>query len=147
MLQALTGPQMIFFSALMMWAFSPAEYHVPGERRTWNILRPLWDSVNYTDFAIEIFGSLKFFIDYARGKPHTHAPRVTPGPDGRKVDFGEAFRVEGAERRLPGGSADGENVRLEPYPPAQPGSSLLNNSSSSSSEFEQPRRAQTRRPL
>ena len=50
------------------------------------------------DFAIEIAGSLKFFIDYARGKPGTHGPRVqiTDSQTGKtypKMDFGEAFGV------------------------------------------------------
>jgi hypothetical protein len=49
------------------------------------------------DFAIEIFGSFKFFFDYARGKPNTHGPRIpvntAQGP--RKMNFAEAFGVEG----------------------------------------------------
>ena len=53
------------------------------------------------DFAHEIGGSLRFFVDYARGKPGTHGPRVAPvgagdplghAPRARaKMDFGEAF--------------------------------------------------------
>ena len=51
------------------------------------------------DFAHEIGGSLRFFIDYARGKPGTHGPRV-PSLEARngqkagthtKMNFGEAF--------------------------------------------------------
>lgn len=51
------------------------------------------------DFAHEIAGSLRFFVDYARGKPGTHGPRV-PSLEARngqkpgthmKMNFGEAF--------------------------------------------------------
>jgi hypothetical protein len=128
---------MIFFSAFMMWSFSPAEYNVPGSKPT-SIFRPLWDSINFTDFIVEILGSLKFFVDYARGKPGAHAPRTQPGPDGRKVDFGEAFGVEGAAR-----TPDGENVRLQPYPPAPAGQS---DTPPSSSEFARTQPAQRRLP-
>ena len=41
------------------------------------------------DFVEEIWGSLKFFIDYARGKPGTHTPKKD------KSTFGQAFQVEG----------------------------------------------------
>ncbi|KAI0656125.1 DUF300-domain-containing protein [Cubamyces menziesii] len=89
--------EMVIFSAFMMYAYSWREYVVPGRPRT-SIWRPLWDSINYSDFAIEIAGSLKFFIDYARGKPGTHGPRVqiTDSQTGKtypKMDFGEAFGV------------------------------------------------------
>lgn len=42
------------------------------------------------DFAVEIWGSLKFFIDYMRGKPETRTPH------GKKPGFAQAFGVEGA---------------------------------------------------
>lgn len=50
------------------------------------------------DFAHEIAGSLRFFVDYARGKPGTHGPRVdvtdsATGKTHAKMDFGEAFGV------------------------------------------------------
>ncbi|KAI0326498.1 DUF300-domain-containing protein [Cubamyces sp. BRFM 1775] len=89
--------EMVIFSAFMMYAYSWHEYVIPGRPRT-SIWRPLWDSINYSDFAIEIAGSLKFFIDYARGRPGTHGPRVqiTDSQTGKtytKMDFGEAFGV------------------------------------------------------
>jgi len=90
--------EMVFFSAFMMWAYTWNEYKVKGTPRT-SIWRPLWDSINYTDFVIEIFGSLKFFWDAALGKKHTRTPRITTiDGDGKtrpKMDFGEAFGVEG----------------------------------------------------
>ncbi|KAL4248976.1 Organic solute transporter Ostalpha-domain-containing protein [Abortiporus biennis] len=91
--------EMVFFSLFMMWAYNWREYVLPDKPRT-SIWRPLWDSINYWDFLIEIYGSLKFFVDYARGKPNTHGPRLTvTDMDGKvytKMDFGEAFGVENA---------------------------------------------------
>jgi len=87
--------EMVFFSIFMWWAYSPNEYNVPDAKKT-SIWRPLWDSINYTDFAIEIFGSFRFFFDSARSKPSTHgnSHRISIGPDGKpKKDFGEAFGV------------------------------------------------------
>ncbi|KAL7278336.1 hypothetical protein ACG7TL_008312 [Trametes sanguinea] len=110
--------EMVIFSAFMMYAYSWREYIVPGHPRT-SIWRPLWDSINYKDFAIEILGSLKFFIDYARGKPGTHGPRVqvTDAETGKtytKMDFGEAFGVSPRPSAYPmsarAGSASGSGV-------------------------------------
>ncbi|KAI0773041.1 DUF300-domain-containing protein [Trametes elegans] len=89
--------EMVIFSAFMLHAYSWREYMVPGRPRT-RIWRPLWDSINYSDFAVEIAGSIKFFVDYARGKPGTHGPRVQvvdseTGKSHPKMDFGEAFGV------------------------------------------------------
>jgi hypothetical protein len=114
---------MIFFSAFMMWSFFPSEYQIPGAPKT-GIFRPLWDSINFSDFVVEIWGSLKFFVDYAQHKPNTHSVRVATGADGRKYNFAEAFGVEGTTRgpaamrrdAVGVGSTDEENVRLEPYP-------------------------------
>ncbi|KAL1940982.1 hypothetical protein VTO73DRAFT_7618 [Trametes versicolor] len=89
--------EMVLFSAFMIYAYSWREYVVPGRPRS-SIWRPLWDSINYSDFAHEIAGSLRFFVDYARGKPGTHGPRVdvtdsATGKTHAKMDFGEAFGV------------------------------------------------------
>ncbi|OBZ73347.1 hypothetical protein A0H81_06700 [Grifola frondosa] len=88
--------EMVFFSAFMIWAYGWGEYKIKGEPRT-SVWRPLWDSINYSDFAIEIAGSLKFFVDYFRGKPYAHGPRVKvidgEGKTHTRVDFGEAFGV------------------------------------------------------
>ncbi|EMD36088.1 hypothetical protein CERSUDRAFT_115994 [Gelatoporia subvermispora B] len=93
--------EMVFFSAFMMWAYSPSEYKIPGQPKT-SIGRPLLDSINYSDFAVEIAGSVKFFVDYFTGKPYAHGPRVKEaGADGKvraRPGFGEAFGVEGYER-------------------------------------------------
>ncbi|TFK87895.1 DUF300-domain-containing protein [Polyporus arcularius HHB13444] len=86
--------EMVIFSAFMMYAYSWKEYtKVKGATRhgAW---RALWDSINYSDFAHEIAGSIKFFIDYARGKPGTHGPRIPVTDEmgkATKMDFGQAF--------------------------------------------------------
>ncbi|KAJ7045567.1 organic solute transporter Ostalpha-domain-containing protein [Mycena alexandri] len=82
--------EMIFFSALMMWSFTYNEYkRKPGTPAT-SIWRPLWDSINYADFALEIFGSLRFFL--------CGAQTATNGNSNRPIDFGEAFGVSGRKR-------------------------------------------------
>ncbi len=60
--------------------------------------RLLADSFTPADFAREIWGSLKFFINHARGKPDPPASRLpmTTELDGKqrpRMDFGQAFGV------------------------------------------------------
>jgi len=88
--------EMVFFAAFMMWAYSWNEYATNDGSHT-SIWRALWDRINYTDFAMEIFGSLKFFIDYARGKPNTRGQlRIADHEHGKvPATFGEAFGIEG----------------------------------------------------
>ncbi|KAJ6593951.1 organic solute transporter Ostalpha-domain-containing protein [Mycena capillaripes] len=80
--------EMIFFSALMMWSFTSNEYkRKPGTPAT-SIWRPLWDSINYADFAVEIFGSLRFFLCGA-------SAQQVAAMNSNRVDFGQAFGVSG----------------------------------------------------
>ncbi|KAI0276227.1 DUF300-domain-containing protein [Russula aff. rugulosa BPL654] len=77
--------EMIFFSIFMMWAFTWNTYKVnPGERHT-SIWRPLWDSINLWDFAVEIGSSLAYFARHITGRPQ-------PAPTGRNLE--EVFSVE-----------------------------------------------------
>jgi len=71
--------EMVIFSILMWWAYPATEYEEDGKHMT-SIWRPLFDSINYSDFAQEIIRSLMFFVDYFRGKPsaHGHGHRVKP---------------------------------------------------------------------
>ncbi|KAL4064689.1 organic solute transporter Ostalpha-domain-containing protein [Scleroderma yunnanense] len=130
--------EMVFFSAFMWWAYTANEYKIDGAPPT-GVGRPLWDSINYTDFAVEIFGSLKFFVAYIRGKPSTRSGRSADtefgNTRGKRKNFGEAFGVEGSTdmrqtQPLVGDSAGGdgeslaicprsslgEEIRLAPYP-------------------------------
>ncbi|KAG7439476.1 DUF300-domain-containing protein [Guyanagaster necrorhizus] len=80
--------EMVFFSALMLWAYTPAEYtHKPPVAGAG---RAILDSINYADFFHEIALSLRFFIDYFTGKPWAHGPRQD------KTDFAQAFGLNGA---------------------------------------------------
>ncbi|KAI1793720.1 organic solute transporter Ostalpha-domain-containing protein [Ganoderma leucocontextum] len=136
--------EMVIFSAFMMYAYTWKEYAITGRPKT-SVGRPLLDSVNYSDFAHEIWGSLKFFVDYVRGKPGTHGARVTimdaNGNATVKKTYGEAFGFErsasgvsslssaGGSRIRGGGGGESmsmsavrapresfeENVRLAPY--------------------------------
>jgi len=71
--------EMVFFSSFMIWAYPVSEYKPRGHGRT-SIWRPLLDSINYSDFAIEIWGSLRFFVRYMLGRPGTHGPASPPLP-------------------------------------------------------------------
>ncbi|KDQ10908.1 hypothetical protein BOTBODRAFT_177792 [Botryobasidium botryosum FD-172 SS1] len=82
-----TTMEMIIFAGFMMWAYPSGEYTDPNGRKT-SIWRPLWDSINYSDFALEIWYSIKFYIDYARGKPHARSS---------KNDFDQAFGIKPKE--------------------------------------------------
>jgi len=78
--------EMVFFSLFMMWAFNWNEYKVqPGERHT-SIWRPLWDSINFWDFALEIGSELRYFASRLTGK--------RPPPE-TKRSLGQVFGVEG----------------------------------------------------
>ncbi|KAF9244460.1 organic solute transporter Ostalpha-domain-containing protein [Melanogaster broomeanus] len=120
--------EMVFFSMLMMWAYTWNEYKIEDAPKT-SIWRPLWDSINYTDFLFEIIGSLKFFWDKARKKPSDPSRR----PDGevvnhysKRLNFGQAFGVEGGNRpKSPSGGESAavrrrpsydEEIPLAPYP-------------------------------
>ncbi|KAF8151369.1 DUF300-domain-containing protein [Crassisporium funariophilum] len=98
--------EMVFFSALMWWAYTAKEYkRVEGTSAT-SIWRPLWDSLNdhaTVDFALEIGSSFRFFFDYVLGKPaaHGHGHRVPTNLAGHtKMDFGEAFGVSSARHQV-----------------------------------------------
>lgn len=102
--------EMAFFSALMMWAYTPAEYkRKPGAPPT-SIWRPLWDSINHSDFAIEIVGSLRFFFESSRGKPRRTDPHA-------KMNFGEAFGVSTGTRdsHIIGSSSTPYERHQDPY--------------------------------
>lgn len=79
--------EMIFFATFMMWSFNWKEYQLkPGEPHT-SVWRPLWDSINLWDFAMEISSQLTYFASRITGRQHR--PATT------KRSFGHAFGVEG----------------------------------------------------
>ncbi|KAF8232721.1 DUF300-domain-containing protein [Tricholoma matsutake] len=88
--------EMVIFSLFMAWAFPVSEYknaHQP-KQRAW---KALWDSVNFSDFVVETWRSIKFFVEYVRDnlKPgacgsHT-VTRKTDHAGPTKKNFAEAF--------------------------------------------------------
>lgn len=79
------------------------------------------------DFAIEIFGSLKFFVNYALGRPNTHSDShrvpITDIDDRSKMTFGQAFGISSATAHARSLSfererqaIESENIQLTPYP-------------------------------
>ncbi|TDL18236.1 DUF300-domain-containing protein [Rickenella mellea] len=88
--------EMVLFSLFFMWAYPASEYKL-ADSGTTSIWKPLWDSINYTDFIREIFGSLKFFIDYIRCKPHTRGPSIpTSTSPNARTNFEDAFGLSGS---------------------------------------------------
>ncbi|KAJ4470785.1 DUF300-domain-containing protein [Lentinula aciculospora] len=96
--------EMIFFACFMWWAYTPAAYRIEGAKPT-SIWRPLWDSINFIDFALEIWSSLKFFIAYIRGIPQTRSRYAT-----QVTGFDEAFGLEKTDRAAYVGHASSESV-------------------------------------
>ncbi|KAI0690362.1 organic solute transporter Ostalpha-domain-containing protein [Cytidiella melzeri] len=125
--------EMVLFSALMLWAYSYHDYIIPGEKKTWFILRPIWDSINLWDFVVEIFGSIRFFLCGSCGSRNKSAspPRLPVtdryGHTRTKKNYEEAFGFGGGDYDTKYGNADEEsgmrlrgtssqeNIHLGPY--------------------------------
>ncbi|CAK5282116.1 unnamed protein product [Mycena citricolor] len=81
--------EMVFFAIAMWWAYPATEYHQTdpqGKRIRTSILgmwRPIWDSLNFSDFVQEIWGSLTFFFRSKRA-----------APSGSRMDLAHAFGVD-----------------------------------------------------
>ncbi|ORX35039.1 organic solute transporter Ostalpha-domain-containing protein [Kockovaella imperatae] len=74
-----TTLEMVVFSAYMGWAYSWKEYtspemnpnQRPTNARTY--FSAIWDTINLSDFAAEIWAALKFFVAFILGRPGTHS--------------------------------------------------------------------------
>ncbi|KJA14415.1 hypothetical protein HYPSUDRAFT_49204 [Hypholoma sublateritium FD-334 SS-4] len=84
--------EMILFSVFMMWAYPYTEYKRPTGTAPTGIGKPLWDSINYSDFVAEIASSALYFIHrksyYASMSTRRNSPRS-------RTTLGTAFNVEG----------------------------------------------------
>ncbi|KAH6887355.1 organic solute transporter Ostalpha-domain-containing protein [Coprinopsis sp. MPI-PUGE-AT-0042] len=87
--------EMVFFALLMWWAYTPNEYLRPEGTKPTPIGKPLWDSINYSDFAKEIGLSMRFYYNHARGRPDPSesSQYARQDEDGPRMNFGEAFGV------------------------------------------------------
>ncbi|THH14594.1 hypothetical protein EW146_g5764 [Bondarzewia mesenterica] len=83
--------EMIFFAGFMMWAFPWREYKTPDGSHT-GIFTPLLDSINYSDFVVEIITSLSFYFGFKHRKGAQGSALDSALP---KNNFGEAFGVSG----------------------------------------------------
>ncbi|KAI5121000.1 hypothetical protein M0805_000461 [Coniferiporia weirii] len=97
--------EMVLFAAGMMWAYPSTPYR-SKEGKT-SIGRPLLDSINYSDFAREIMSSIRFFIDYLRGKPGTHTPKSREiGAGGKRTtNFAQTFGAQESSSSVQGMSS------------------------------------------
>ncbi|GFZ43421.1 hypothetical protein JCM24511_01141 [Saitozyma sp. JCM 24511] len=72
-----TTIEMVFFSIYMGWAYNWTDYTNPKinpvQRPTGfkTYCQAIWDTINLTDFVLEIWHALVFFVNYMRGKPGT----------------------------------------------------------------------------
>ncbi|KAF5345454.1 hypothetical protein D9758_013648 [Tetrapyrgos nigripes] len=98
--------EMILFSIMMWWAYTPKEYRIPGAPPT-KIWKPLWDSINYSDFAREIISSCRFFVDYFRGVPTAHGHGHMTSTS--RPTLATAFRVDSAYTKVGPGSASSDH--------------------------------------
>ncbi|KAG0140602.1 hypothetical protein CROQUDRAFT_664978 [Cronartium quercuum f. sp. fusiforme G11] len=103
-LQALcTTIEMVVFSIIMIFSFSWKEYQLMEPTRRTSAFRSFIHSQNYSDFCIELYSSMKFFFDYARGKPYTSSKHQVSGSDTDSanpqrhltgLDFNQAYEFE-----------------------------------------------------
>jgi len=83
--------EMLFFSIAMMWAYPVSEYKSATQPKL-GAFRAIIDSINFSDFLAEIWRSLRFFVDYWRGKPGTRSSHS------RYATFDDAFRLQPDEQ-------------------------------------------------
>ncbi|KAJ6454262.1 organic solute transporter Ostalpha-domain-containing protein [Mycena vitilis] len=115
--------EMVFFALGMWWAYPASEYKNTGHERG-SMFRALWDSINYMDFALEMYGSLRYFLGAAT---HHHKGAT------KTMDFGEAFGVDGSgsgrSKLLASESTDHvpyvpEAIHMAPYSFTAPGAAI-----------------------
>ncbi|KAF8200775.1 DUF300-domain-containing protein [Pholiota molesta] len=85
--------EMIIFSALMMWAYPYKEYRRRHGEPATGIGRPLWDSINYSDFAAEIVGSSLYFLNRKKYDANMLARKKSDRP--QRPTYGSAFKLDG----------------------------------------------------
>jgi len=90
--------EMVIFSLFMMWAFPVSEYTDSREpkRSAW---KALWDSINFSDFAVESWRSLKFFVGQLRGIPTRRSHMAGKSGSAERTTFSAAFLGLGAKSR------------------------------------------------
>lgn len=84
-----TTVEMVLFALLMLWAYPASEYKNKALGEPRGAGKAIWDSINYSDFALEIYLSMKFFYRAAIGRPETRAEKDVD-QNGR-TDFEKAF--------------------------------------------------------
>lgn len=82
--------EMVFFSILMWWAYSFKEYHREDARPVTGIWKPLWDSINYADFVVEIASSFRYYWSAARHR-HSSSPPSHPPPPRKRGTMVQVF--------------------------------------------------------
>ncbi|CAD6587708.1 MAG: hypothetical protein TREMPRED_004830 [Tremellales sp. Tagirdzhanova-0007] len=124
-----TTIEMVFFSIFMGWAYLWTDYTNPVmnpyQRPTGvkTYFQAIWDTINLSDFAFELYYALKFFVDFVRGKPGTHAESTklqrtfmphTIG-NGQMTKGQVAFATKGIANTQHRGMVDTNNTRPEGF--------------------------------
>ncbi|WWD18220.1 hypothetical protein CI109_102670 [Kwoniella shandongensis] len=100
-----TCVEMVIFSVYMGWAYNWTDYtdrmKNPHQRKTGfkTYCQAIWDTINLSDFFVEIYYACKFFVDYIRGVPGTHSSSTklqrTFMPDSIGAGPDEAIKMQG----------------------------------------------------
>lgn len=83
-----TTIEMVIFALYMLWAYPASEYK-KIESKKYSAGKAIWDSLNYADFAREVYLSMKFFVHAAIGRPETRAQKDID--ERGRTDFEKAF--------------------------------------------------------
>ncbi|KAI5476847.1 hypothetical protein MNV49_007143 [Pseudohyphozyma bogoriensis] len=85
--------EMVLIAIFQFYAYPASEYipEIEDDSKPTSFWKSFLHSQNYSDFAIDIYLSIKFFIDWLRNKPYTKAPHHThstaPSPDSTSSDL------------------------------------------------------------
>ncbi|KAF8311482.1 DUF300-domain-containing protein [Clavulina sp. PMI_390] len=109
--------EMVFFAIAMMWAYPTSEYRSMTTQPL-GFWRAIIDSLNFSDFAVEIWSSFRFFFDYMRGKPGTRASHFKEKEG--VPDFDSAFGLRQVESPDGGRPFINTQPQAGGYPPRRP---------------------------
>ncbi|TFK72243.1 DUF300-domain-containing protein [Pluteus cervinus] len=76
--------EMVLFSGLMLWAYRAAEYKsTTGPTSIW---RPLWDSINFSDFIRETVAATRYYLEAYRKRKADKSKSKSKIPPVSRVD-------------------------------------------------------------
>ncbi|KDR75855.1 hypothetical protein GALMADRAFT_97799 [Galerina marginata CBS 339.88] len=106
--------EMIFFAIFMSRAYPYNEYKRPQGTPATSIWRPLWDSINYSDFAQEVISSLAFFLNPKKSTSYVSAHSKAGRP--QAATFDSAFNLNGHNTKERKTSSTSDDIPLSNHP-------------------------------